>query len=99
MELDYQQLQVDSENITIGWIYNISTCEVDHFMLEAFNFSNIINNMEPVSSYNSTINKITLPSREIHGKYIKLSIFNSNGVVCGRARRTFYHLYKGKHIA
>ena len=83
MELDYQQLQIDSDNITIGWIYNISLCDINHFLLEAFNYSDDPNNnnMENVVSYNSTNDKVTILLGEIlSAMYIKVSAIDRNGL-------------------
>ena len=99
MELDYQQLQIDSDNITIGWIYNISLCDIDHFLLEAFNYSDDPNNniMENVVSYNSTNDKVTILLGEIlSAMYIKVSAIDRNGLTCGTGIRPWYQLEKGR---
>lgn len=101
--MDYQQFQVDSENITIEWVYNISTCEVNHFMLEVFNLSRNTKlntgNLEPVASYNSTVNKFTIPLNEASSVmyYVRASI---SGLACGTKIKTFYSLssHKGSWV-
>ena len=101
MELDYQQLQVDSDNITIGWNYNISDCELSHFTLEGFELDDIRNNnlQEPALVHNSTTNIVTIPLRNVLNNselYFRLSAFGENGELCGqdtKSQQIFYNLH------
>ena len=99
MELDYQQLQVDSDNITIEWIYSFSDCELSHFTLEGFELDDVLTNslQEPTLVHNSTANIVTIPlkvfnNRELH---FRLCAFSKNGELCGQdtANKIFYNLH------
>ena len=100
MELDYQQLQVDSDYIIIEWIYSISDCDISYFTLEGFVLEDVLNNslQEPTLVYNSTTNLVTIPlkvlnSRELH---FRLSAFSKNGELCGqdtKSQQIFYNLH------
>ena len=101
LELDYQQLRVDSDNITIGWIYNISDCDISHFTLEGFELDDVLTNslQEPTLVHNSTTNIVNIQLRNAlnHGElYFRLSSFGKNGELCGqdtKSQQIFYNLH------
>ena len=105
LELHYQELQIDSNNITMGWIHNVSgsQCEVDHFIIEAFNLNDIIaNTLRPVASYNSTTSSFSLPFRSAFMEntsdplYFRITASDREGRNCGSgdgSEQTFYNLH------
>ena len=98
LELDYQQFRVDSDNITIGWIYSISDCDISHFTLEGFERGDVLTNslQEPTLVHNSTTNIVSIPLRNNSGLYFRLSSFGENGELCGqdtKSQQIFYNLH------
>ena len=87
LELDYQQLRVDLDYTTIGWIYSISDCDISHFTLEGFELDDVFTNslQEPTLVHNSTTNIVTIPLNNVSGLHFRLSALGTNrsdGEVC-----------------
>ena len=102
LELHYQELQIDSNNITMGWIYvSGSQCEVDYFKIEAFNLDDIIanTNLEPIATYNSTTSSFSIPFRSGFMEntsdplYFRITASHRSCGLGAGSERTFYNLH------
>lgn len=97
-------MDINSVNITVGWLHEITQCQVSYFLLDLFELEDVLSNnlLEPVFILNTTTDRAVISIDNTFGHlsdpivYLRVSAFDENDKLCSqestRSQRIFYRI-------